>query len=596
MADIFDQITNRYLREKTASQNKSAASVASKYASLTQPLMTRRDYGSVHAEKAAADFLGTIEPALSDFDMMADDLEADNAVQVNTGYDNGLDFTGPGNAEDELVACGENWSDEDILSMGLDDGTLMADDLEADDLEADDMWGEMVADDLEADFIKHSRFKEGPEGSKAYGQAKKNGDIPEEFLEYEGAYDPSSGEMNTERIKENRASLGKTARRLASCGDFGGIVDDMGLDDDMGLEMVGGGDEHEEGSYMSLQNLHEMDDQLEMLTDSLDEGDELEDWVEDKISHAHSALSDVSRYIGYGEHGVLKDKEEEEEEMVLIDDLSEGGDSFKYASMKSTPFQSVSDWFAQSKEESEGELEYLVGVDGADGMSGTVEILSGHNISRLIRDLERDLMGTNIEFSGLGRRTIGWGLPTQKGGIDETSHFRYATDEIIDDLGLNGGDSFRFASARNIRTAKEAGGLFGYPKGIQKAVESAIRKIENRRELLTRAVEDKYPEAGTYFAKRFETSGCNAAGALSKTCVFNKVPARTLGGGLGFKPSCVRACQKSITDLILYSGEVSHGLFLKNKDYRPFLVTYAKKKRCPVAKLLLETMPFTIEG
>jgi len=532
MADIFDQITNRYLNEKTAAQNKSAASVASKYASLTQPLMTRRDYGSVHAEKAAADFLGTTEPALSDFDMMADDmmaddLEADNAVQVNTGYDNGLDFTGPGNAEEELVACGENWSDEDILSMGLDDGTLMADDLEADDLEADDleaddmfaddleaddmfaddleaddleaddleaddMWGEMVADDLEADdleadFIKHSRFKEGPEGSKAYEQAKKDGDIPEEFLEYEGAYDPSSGEMNTQRIKENRESLGKTARRLASYGDFGGIVDDMGFDDDMGLEMVGGGDEHKDGSYMSLQNLHEMEDQLEMLTDSLDEGDELEDWVEDKISHAHSALSDVSRYVGYGEHGALKDKEEDEDE--IIDDL---------------------------------------------------------------------------------------GLPT-KGGYDETSHFR-------------------FASARNIRTGKEAGGLFGYPKGIQNAVESAIRKIENRRELLTRAVEDKYPEAGTYFAKRFETSGCNAAGALSKTCVFNKVPARTLGGGLGFKPSCVKACQKSITDLILYSGEVSHGLFLKNKDYRPFLVTYAKKKRCPVARLLLETMPFTIEG
>lgn len=55
---------------------------------------------------------------------------ADNAVQVSTGYDQGLDFTGPFNAEDELVA---------------------------DDLEADDMW----ADDLEAeDHHAHTMFDE----------------------------------------------------------------------------------------------------------------------------------------------------------------------------------------------------------------------------------------------------------------------------------------------------------------------------------------------------------------------------------------------------------------------------------------------------
>ena len=55
---------------------------------------------------------------------------ADNVVQVNTGYDQGLDFTGPFNAEDELVA----------------------DDLEADDLEADEMMGHTLRDEYDFDM------------------------------------------------------------------------------------------------------------------------------------------------------------------------------------------------------------------------------------------------------------------------------------------------------------------------------------------------------------------------------------------------------------------------------------------------------------
>ena len=55
---------------------------------------------------------------------------ADNVVQVNTGYDQGLDFTGPFNAEDELVA----------------------DDLEADDLEADEMMGHTLLDEYDFDM------------------------------------------------------------------------------------------------------------------------------------------------------------------------------------------------------------------------------------------------------------------------------------------------------------------------------------------------------------------------------------------------------------------------------------------------------------
>jgi len=55
-----------------------------------------------------------------------------------------------------------------------------------------------------------------------------------------------------------------------------------------------------EGSYMSRQNLEEMREMAEFLLDHVDFEGELDDWVEDKISHAHGAVSDVARFIGYG--------------------------------------------------------------------------------------------------------------------------------------------------------------------------------------------------------------------------------------------------------------------------------------------------------
>lgn len=59
------------------------------------------------------------------------------------------------------------------------------------------------------------------------------------------------------------------------------------------------GHHHHDHSYMSRQNLREMHDQIDMLMGRIDESSKLDDWVEDKISHAHAALTDVSRYLGY---------------------------------------------------------------------------------------------------------------------------------------------------------------------------------------------------------------------------------------------------------------------------------------------------------
>ena len=73
------------------------------------------------------------------------------------------------------------------------------------------------------------------------------------------------------------------------------IVDD--IIDDIGLGRMAK-DHEQSGSYMSRQNLREMSDMADFIVDDIGmEG--LDDWVEDKISHAHSMLNDVARYRGY---------------------------------------------------------------------------------------------------------------------------------------------------------------------------------------------------------------------------------------------------------------------------------------------------------
>ena len=58
-------------------------------------------------------------------------------------------------------------------------------------------------------------------------------------------------------------------------------------------------DHEHSGSYMSRQNLKEIDDMADFIVDDIGMED-LDDWVEDKISHAHAAMNDVARYRGYG--------------------------------------------------------------------------------------------------------------------------------------------------------------------------------------------------------------------------------------------------------------------------------------------------------
>jgi hypothetical protein len=88
-------------------------------------------------------------------------------------------------------------------------------------------------------------------------------------------------------------------------------IESIEIIDDMGLERMAK-DHEDSGSYMSRANLKEINDMADFIIDDIGM-DELDDWVEDKISHAHSAMSDVARYRGYR------------------DDHPYGEDSFKFA-------------------------------------------------------------------------------------------------------------------------------------------------------------------------------------------------------------------------------------------------------------------------
>lgn len=224
MSDIFDRMTKSYM--------KSAA--------LTQPLMTRRDYGS----RSAADFL-------------AEDLMADSTVQINTGYTQGLSGRGPGNAFENL----------DYYS------NVFLEDAELDDIEMNDL-----LDYDPVDNFRMARFHEGPKGHREWLDWK------EENPEAGDEFDRQT-EINKDVIKDLAESRSKMASRLA---EFYKSSD-----------MTAGRD----GYYMSRQNVTEMMDALDVISDNVDADIPLDDWVEDKLTRAHQLLTDLASFLGYGNTG-----------------------------------------------------------------------------------------------------------------------------------------------------------------------------------------------------------------------------------------------------------------------------------------------------
>lgn len=84
--------------------------------------------------------------------------------------------------------------------------------------------------------------------------------------------------------------------------------------DDIGLGLMADG----EGSYMSRQNLREIEDISGYVLDHIEDYEEdleLDDWVEDKISQGRSMMDDVYRHVTYG------DRHQHQEDDEIIDDL-----------------------------------------------------------------------------------------------------------------------------------------------------------------------------------------------------------------------------------------------------------------------------------
>ena len=154
-----------------------------------------------------------------------------------------------------------------------------------------------------------------------------------------------------------------------------------------------------------------------------------------------------------------------------------------------------------------------------------------------------------------------------------------------------GRDMYLSHEEAEFATRTAASGLYGHTKSVQRQAESAIKKIQKRAAQLTRTLEHRHPEIGSYFSDRGMTSTCNAAKCLSVACAINKPRPRIKNGPMGYRPACAKAAHKAIGDIILFSGDIAHQLHSRAGNHRGFLSTHAEQTGCPYTQLLLEMLP-----
>ena len=71
-----------------------------------------------------------------------------------------------------------------------------------------------------ADFDKYSRYSKGEKGQEEYEKAKRDGDVPEDFLAYEGSVTSPGEAPDPHIVEENKLEMGKEAR-------YYDIIDDL---------------------------------------------------------------------------------------------------------------------------------------------------------------------------------------------------------------------------------------------------------------------------------------------------------------------------------------------------------------------------------
>lgn len=237
MADIFDRIASDFKREKTASF-------------LTQPLRMRYDYG----ERSATSF---------------NDMDEDNDGLISPDeWEEGFDMV---DSDNSGFISEEEWDNANFDDLDEDDDGVIS--------RAE--W-ERGFDELDEDddgYLSEDEFYQR-KASTAQEIGGIIDDLSEQVDDLEGALSDlgDEDEFNTRFVSDfdSEMSISKKASYRYA-----------------------GGHPHE-GSYMSRQNIREMVSFLSTLLDQVHEGEELDDWVEDKISHAHATLSDLHRYFGYG--------------------------------------------------------------------------------------------------------------------------------------------------------------------------------------------------------------------------------------------------------------------------------------------------------
>lgn len=250
------------------------------------------------------------------FDKITDSFvsrKADRTVQVNTGYVQGLDFYGPGNYTDII----DDLDDEFYQEF---DGF----EREANEYEAEmDLSARLPSREHHPDSVVDKAWQEhlekNPEMVEYVGKIQ---DVKEEMDKTAGAGADNAKYLSSISPQKKMEILNHIANHYGvSVSEIEEEVTDPDAEKlfeyaatnrSMAMEILRGMDrmatEHNlgrrlashSGSYMSVQNLEEMQDALQVVADMVHDGEELDDWVEDKISHAHQLIRDLAGYFGYG--------------------------------------------------------------------------------------------------------------------------------------------------------------------------------------------------------------------------------------------------------------------------------------------------------
>ena len=321
-----------------------AKKIAQKYMNEQQPLRLQPDYG----ERNAADFLGDRNVARNTG--YGENLKPGpgNAFDEVVA-DNFSDFLG----EDESEILSDIEAGMTLLQTGR--GAEEADEVESFEI-VDDLDEDEIIDDLGrmAEFWKESRLpsrkhhsdevvdkavekwrKDNPEVAKKFDEEKVEDEeeMREKLKQAEDIIDDMGlGRMASKKVEQighgsngyiamwNRERVEvfadtsyeaqklaqeyfqKGTRKRVKEYDISVVIAEKGGKQVTHRPMFASDrtakDHEESGSYMSRQNLREIDDMADFIVDDIGMED-LDDWVEDKISHAHSALNDVARYRGY---------------------------------------------------------------------------------------------------------------------------------------------------------------------------------------------------------------------------------------------------------------------------------------------------------